>query len=409
MATAAQLRFGRDKKAENDRVSRQAERTQQNLQKKNRRMGIGRIAGTFLGAALTGGSSLGVQAAIAGLGSLAGQKLAQGSTRKLDPLEEGKFNRDITRDLQDEYTEGISDLNRAALQRAGSDAFSVFAVGGLKNVAGMKKVAAAGEKFAAGGAEGGYRDIVRGGIDKASGIVGNIAKGGGEGGVRGILRNTFNNNPLKQAIDNTGTNFSGTAEQNRALAQNLGLDPNASIVDQMQAKGLDSSFESRASMFQQNLGSAGVDISNKATVAINSATGNPNITQIKPPTEGVGKYFQQGDILRMLGGDPNEVPYFDPSTQYLKPDFQANRDRYFRKPIQSEIDSEFTPDDYGAPSFPGTFNSSIRKNPVIKNREDYMYGLSKPSYLDVLNNNINISNTRKYPSISNRSDYRRGY
>lgn len=172
MATAAQLRFARDKKAEDDIVSRQAETTQQNLQKKNRRMGIGRIAGTLLGAALTGGSSLAVQAAAAGLGSLAGQKLAQGSTRKLDPLEEGKFNRDITRDLQSEYDEGLSDLNRAAVQRAGSDAFSIFAVGGLKNVPGMEKLATAGEKFAAGGREGGARDVIRGGISKVSNLLG---------------------------------------------------------------------------------------------------------------------------------------------------------------------------------------------------------------------------------------------
>ena len=234
MATAAQLRFARDKKAEDDIVSRQADRTQQNLQKKNRRMGLGRIAGTLLGAALTGGSSLAVQAAAAGLGSLAGQKLAQGSTRKLDPLEEGKFNRDITRDLQDEYDEGLSDLDRAAVQRAGSDAFSIFAVGGLKNVPGMEKLATAGEKFAAGGAEGGARDVIRGGISKASNIVGNIAQGGQEGGVRDLIRRGFNNNPLTQAIENTGTDITnkGTFSADAVVnADTIGSASNMTQID----------------------------------------------------------------------------------------------------------------------------------------------------------------------------------
>jgi hypothetical protein len=256
MATAAQLRFARDKKAEDDIVSRQADRTQQNLQKKNRRMGLGRIAGTLLGAALTGGSSLAVQAAAAGLGSLAGQKLAQGSTRKLDPLEEGKFNRDITRDLQDEYDEGLSDLDRAAVQRAGSDAFSIFAVGGLKNVPGMEKLATAGEKFAAGGAEGGLRDVARGGISKASRLAGEVTgradeflqtvpdrisrltQGGQEGGVRDLIRRGFNNNPLTQAIENTGANITNKGTYSADAVVNADATGSASNMTQIDGSAL---------------------------------------------------------------------------------------------------------------------------------------------------------------------------
>lgn len=254
MATAAQLRFARDKKAEDDIVSRQAETTQQNLQKKNRRMGIGRIAGTLLGAALTGGSSLAVQAAAAGLGSLAGQKLAQGSTRKLDPLEEGKFNRDITRDLQSEYDEGLSDLNRAAVQRAGSDAFSIFAVGGLKNVPGMEKLATAGEKFAAGGREGGARDVIRGGISKVSNLL-----GGGQATPAGPIAA---NDPRLVQMNIPGARPGELLSSSEPgdILKRLGGNPDAV-----------------PSNLQLQVATLGQNISDKITTSVDELTGQPSV------------------------------------------------------------------------------------------------------------------------------------
>ena len=408
MASEAQLLYAKDKRNSYNTLFAEQQKQRENVQKKNRRMGFGRLAGTLLGGALaasTGGLSLLGQAAFVGAGSFVGQKLAGGTTRKLDPLEKGKFFREETDAASDEYSGAISDLKRLSGQRALSDAFSTFALGGLDKIPGLSEAGQKIKGFAGGGAEGGLRDLARGGISKASNIAGDIARGGAEGGVRDIIRTGFNNNPLTQAIDNTGAEFTGSAEQNRALAQNLGLDPNVSIVDQMKAKGLDSSFESRASMFQQGKGltNTGVDISNKATSLLNPLTGLPVST--------TGEFLstsKQGDILTRLGGDPNLVPYMQDeiSTSYLNPDFEQRFiptdevDNYYQNTIESYGEGANDVGNYYpsglavedsdllnlesnqrefyrmVPSYPGTFNPTVptAANPTIRNRSDYRGG-----------------------------------
>jgi len=398
MSTEAAVLYAKDKRNSYNSLFASQQKQRENVQKRNRRMGLGRLAGSLLAGALTagatGGLSLLYQAAAVGAGSFVGQRLAGGTTRKLDPLEKGKFFREETDAASDEYSGAISDLKRLSGQRALSDAFSAFALGGLDKIPGLSEAGQKIKGFAAGGAEGGVRDLARGGISKASNIVGDIAKGGAEGGVRDVIRTSFNN-PLTQAIDNTGVEFTGSAEQNRALAQNLGLDPNVSIVDQMKAKGLDSSFESRASMFQQGKGLAntGVDISNKAVVGVNAVTGNPESMKFTdPPKEGdfnvLRELKENAELNPFANPKPKEgdFEYIDPSvvplpsdflgygqqkspypqdlisTAYLNPDFDQ-RNAGFVPVTEAGIDYE--PRDVG---------NYFYENPRIRNRSDYRGG-----------------------------------
>lgn len=99
MVSEAQLLYAKDKRNSYNTLFAEQEKQRENIQKRNRRMGLGRLAGSLLGGALaasTGGlsllgSGLLAQAAAVGAGSFVGQKLAGGTTRKLDPLEKGKF------------------------------------------------------------------------------------------------------------------------------------------------------------------------------------------------------------------------------------------------------------------------------------------------------------------------------
>ena len=173
----------------------------------------------------------------------------------------------------------------------------------------------------------------------------------------------------------------------------------------MKAKGLDSSFESRASMFQQGKGltNTGVDISNKATSLLNPLTGLPVST--------TGEFLstsKQGDILTRLGGDPNLVPYMQDeiSTSYLNPDFEQRFiptdevDNYYQNTIESYGEGANDVGNYYpsglavedsdllnlesnqrefyrmVPSYPGTFNPTVptAANPTIRNRSDYRGG-----------------------------------
>ena len=161
MATPAQVLYAKDKRNSYNSLATEQLKQQENIEKRNRRMGLGRLAGSLLGGALalsTGGASLLgskllFQAAAVGAGSFLGQRLAGGTTRKLDPLEKGKFFREQTEAASDEYTGAISDLKRLAGQRALSDTFSTFALGGLDKIPGLSEAGQKIKGFATGGAE----------------------------------------------------------------------------------------------------------------------------------------------------------------------------------------------------------------------------------------------------------------
>ena len=105
MATPAQVLYAKDKRNSYNSLATEQLKQQENIEKRNRRMGLGRLAGSLLGGALaasTGGLSLLGQAAFVGAGSFLGQRLTGGTTKKLDPLEKGKFFREQTEAASDE-------------------------------------------------------------------------------------------------------------------------------------------------------------------------------------------------------------------------------------------------------------------------------------------------------------------
>jgi len=394
MATPAQVLYAKDKRNSYNSLATEQLNQQENIEKRNRRMGLGRLAGSLLGGALalsTGGASLLgskllFQAAAVGAGSFLGQRLAGGTTRKLDPLEKGKFFREQTEAASDEYTGAISDLKRYAGQRALSDMASTIFLGGLDKIPGLSEAGQKIRGFATGGAEGGVRSTIRGGVDIAKDIF--------TPGTGTFVQANRGANPLVQSMNQVP--FTGTAEQNRALAQTLGLDPNASIVDQMKAKGLDSSFQSRASLFQQNLGTTGADITSKATVGVNAVTGNPESMQFTPqPEEGDFNVLRDLSPNATLSPFVNPQPqlgdfeYIDPSVKPLPADFvgygqQNTQDLGNYYPVGLPVeDSDLLNLQSNQrefyrinPSYPGTFNPTVPTtiNPTIRTRSDYRGG-----------------------------------
>ena len=270
------------------------------LQNRRNKMGIGRLLGMGAGLLGAGALSLGPLGLAFGaaLGSRLGNELGQRSS-KIDQVELGKLNRLKAAELRRQGIQAQRDLNRSANVQMLTDGFSAY-VGGqnlldkfgeVKNIPGKIRTALSERAMAAPPSIG---------ITEGSNMF-----------MNPTMPPTFN--PLEQAMNTTGTDlttkatipqsvepenvmprsindvlnmdipmqstaidntrvatnplsmdnnsggipfsrFTGTSQQNRMLADAMGLNTNRSIVDQLKRYGGDSSFDARQNLFNQYFG-----------------------------------------------------------------------------------------------------------------------------------------------------------
>lgn len=299
MASVADLVFAQLDMDERKKAYNEQRKQNDSLQNRRNKMGIGRLVGGGLG--LLGASALGLGplglAFGAAVGSRLGNEFAQSNTN-IDQVEEGKLYREAARKARKEGIEAERALNRSANVQMLTDAFSAYTLGGGENLLqDLKDLPGRARTFLNQRRMGSPPSI---GVTQGSNIFMNptmppapnpleqaMSATGTDLTTKATvpqsvlpdsvkprsIEDVLNMNiPMQStAIDNTRvavnplsmdnnpggipfSRFTGTAEQNRMLADAMGLNQNRSIVDQIKRYGGDSSFDARQRLFNEYFG-----------------------------------------------------------------------------------------------------------------------------------------------------------
>ena len=305
MASVADLVFAQLDMDERKKAYNEQRKQNDSLQNRRNKMGIGRLVGGGLG--LLGASALGLGplglAFGAAVGSRLGNEFAQSNTN-IDQVEEGKLYREAARKARKEGIEAERALNRSANVQMLTDAFSAYTLGGGENLLqDLKDLPGRARTFLNQRRMGSPPSI---GVTQGSNIFMNptmppapnpLEQAMSATGTdlttkatvpQSVLPDSVKPRPIEDvlnmnipmqstAIDNTRvavepfeniqpisldsnqggipfSRFTGTAEQNRMLADAMGLNQNRSIVDQIKRYGGDSSFDARQRLFNEYFG-----------------------------------------------------------------------------------------------------------------------------------------------------------
>lgn len=299
MASVADLVFAQLDMDERKKAYNEQRKQNDSIQNRRNKMGIGRLVGGGLG--LLGASALGLGplglAFGAAVGSRLGNEFAQSNTN-IDQVEEGKLYREAARKARKEGIEAERALNRSANVQMLTDAFSAYTLGGGENLLqDLKDLPSRARTFLNQRRMGPPPSI---GVTQGSNIFMNptmppapnpLEQAMSATGTdlttkttvpQSVLPNSVKPRPIEDvlnmnipmqstAIDNTRvavnplsmdnnlsgipfSRFTGTAEQNRMLADAMGLNQNRSIVDQIKRYGGDSSFDARQRLFNEYFG-----------------------------------------------------------------------------------------------------------------------------------------------------------